>query len=179
VDLNNSGALDLVVNRINAPAAIYRNHARTLNGNGYLTVELRGSRGNTSGIGARVTIKEHGTMQVLEQNLTRGFESSVDPRLHFGVGQAKQIDSLIVVWPDRRTQVMTNVSVNRMVTFWQDSAGRRETGDGRRETENPREAHLSTASVSQQPARAASSKPLFPRLPPPVSCLPRRTARWL
>jgi len=162
VDLNNSGALDLVVNRINAPAAIYRNHARTLNGNGYLTVELRGSRGNTSGIGARVTIKEHGTMQVLEQNLTRGFESSVDPRLHFGVGQAKQIDSLIVVWPDRRTQVMTNVSVNRMVTFWQDSAGSRETGDGRRETENPREAHRSTASVSQQPARTASTQPPSP-----------------
>jgi len=147
VDLNNSGALDLVVNRINAPAAIYRNHARTLNANGYLTVELRGARGNTSGIGARVTLEQQGTTQVLEQNLTRGFQSSVDPRLHFGVGPAKQVDSLIVVWPDRRTQVMTGVATNRMVTVWQDSArtrrlatgdwrlgtaGKRETGDVRR-----------------------------------------------
>jgi len=134
VDLNNSGTLDLVVNRINAPAAIYRNHARTLNSNGYLTIELRGAKGNTSGIGARVTVKEQGTTQVLEQNLTRGFESSVDPRLHFGVGSAKQIDSLVVVWPDRRVQVMTGVAVNRLITVWQDSASirGRATDDGRR-----------------------------------------------
>ena len=133
VDLNNSGALDLVLNRINAPAAIYRNHARARNQNGYLTVELRGARGNTSGIGARVTLKQQGTMQVLEQNLTRGFESSVDPRLHFGVGSATQIDSLIVVWPDRRVQVMTGVAVNRLITFWQDSAtGMRDGGWGMR-----------------------------------------------
>src|SRR5437870_8887623 len=57
VDLNNSGALDLVVNRINAPAAIYRNHAREINGNSYLTVLLQGSGGNTAGIGAKVVIK--------------------------------------------------------------------------------------------------------------------------
>src|SRR3989475_10973495 len=57
VDLNNSGALDLVVNRINAPAAIYRNHAREINGNAYLTVLLQGSGGNTAGIGAKVIIK--------------------------------------------------------------------------------------------------------------------------
>jgi hypothetical protein len=122
VDLNNSGSLDLVVNRINAPAAIYRNHARTVNGNGYVTVELRGAGGNTSGIGAHVTVKQQGTMQVLEQGLTRGFQSSVDPRLHFGLGSAKQVDSLIVVWPDRRTQVLTNVAANRTITLWQDSA---------------------------------------------------------
>jgi hypothetical protein len=137
VDLNNSGSLDLVVNRINAPAAIYRNHARTVNGNNYLTVDLRGARGNTSGIGARVTVKQPGGMQVLEQSPTRGFQSSVDPRLHFGLGSAKQVDSLIVVWPDRRTQVLASVAANRMVTLWQDSAGmatagRRETGSGKR-----------------------------------------------
>jgi hypothetical protein len=137
VDLNNSGSLDLVVNRINAPAAIYRNHARTVNGNNYLTVDLRGARGNTSGIGARVTVKQPGGMQVLEQSPTRGFQSSVDPRLHFGLGSAKQVDSLIVVWPDRRTQVLASVAANRMVTLWQDSAGMatagsRETGSGRR-----------------------------------------------
>jgi hypothetical protein len=122
VDLDNDGALDLVVNRINAPAAIYHNRARTTNGNGYLTVELRGTRGNTAGVGARVTLKQQGTVQVLEQSLTRGFQSSVDPRLHFGVGSARTIDSLIVVWPDRRSQVLTNVPVNRTITLSQDAA---------------------------------------------------------
>jgi hypothetical protein len=122
VDLNNSGALDLVVNRINGPAAIYRNNARATNGNAYLTVVLHGSAGNTAGIGARVTIAQQGTTQVLEQNPTRGFQSSVDPRLHFGLGKAQQVDSLLVVWPDRRTQVLANVAANRTIVVTQDSA---------------------------------------------------------
>src|SRR3989441_5351857 len=125
VDLNNSGALDLVVNRINAPAAIYRNHAREINGNAYLTVALRGSRANTAGIGTKVIIKQAGTTQLLEQFPTRGFQSSVDPRLHFGLGRANHLDSLTVIWPDRRYQVLTNVAVNRTLTLSQeDAAGR-------------------------------------------------------
>ena len=122
VDLDNDGALDLVVNRINAPAAIYHNRARAANGNGYLTVELHGTGGNTLGIGARVTVKQQGALQVLEQGLTRGFQSSVDPRLHFGVGSAKTIDSLIVVWPDRREQALTNVAANRIIELDQANA---------------------------------------------------------
>src|SRR2546425_7914882 len=125
VDRNNSGALDLVVNRINAPAAIYRNHAREINGNAYLTVLLTGPGGNPGGMGARVTIKHQGTTQLLDQMPTRGFQSSVAPRLHFGLGSSKQIDSLPVIWPDRRFQVLTNVAVNRTVTLSQhDARGR-------------------------------------------------------
>jgi len=52
----------------------------------------------------------------VEQLPTRGFESSVDPRLHFGLGAATQIDSLTVIWPDRRYQVLTNVPVDRTLT---------------------------------------------------------------
>lgn len=122
VDLNNSGALDLVVNNINGPAAIYRNKARTRVGNSYLGVVLRGSGGNTAGIGAKVMIRAGGVTQLLEQQPTRGFESSVDPRLHFGLGTATRIDSLTVVWPDRRFQLLTNVATNQMLTLRQDSA---------------------------------------------------------
>ena len=122
VDLNNSGSLDLVVNRINATASIYRNRARTSNANSFLTVVLRGSGRNTAGIGAKVTVKHQGTTQMLEQSPTRGFQSSVDPRLHFGLGTAQRIDSLIVEWPDRRFQVMADVAVNASVTLTQDSA---------------------------------------------------------
>src|SRR2546421_4586165 len=104
VDLNNSGALDLVVNKIDAPAAIYRNRARSLNGNHYLQVVLRGAGKNTAGIGAKVIIKEGGKVQMLEQFPTRGFQSSVDSRLHFGLGRSTEIDSLSVIWPDRRYQ---------------------------------------------------------------------------
>jgi hypothetical protein len=125
VDLNNSGALDLVVNRINAPAAIYRSRARERTGNHYLTVSLRGSGANTAGIGTTVMIKHRGVMQMLEQMPTRGFQSSVDPRLHFGLGAADRVDTLIVIWPDHRYQVLTNVAADRAITLsQQDAAGR-------------------------------------------------------
>jgi hypothetical protein len=128
VDLNNSGALDLVVNNVNAPASVYRNRARADSGNHYLTIALRGSGANTAGIGAKVMIRHADSanaaskMQFLEQMLTRGFQSSVDPRLHFGLGPATHIDSLVVVWPDHRFQLLTNVAVDRILTLWQDSA---------------------------------------------------------
>ncbi|MEO8579851.1 MAG: VCBS repeat-containing protein, partial [Gemmatimonadales bacterium] len=124
-DLNNSGSLDLVVNNINQPASIYRNHSREINGNSYLTVALRGSGANTAGIGAKVIIKDKGTTQMLEQSPTRGFESSVDQRLHFGLGKASKVDSLTVIWPDRRYQVLTDVTTNRTLTLSQrDARGR-------------------------------------------------------
>jgi hypothetical protein len=128
VDLNNSGALDLVVNRIGAPAAIYRNRARELTGNHYLQLVLRGSGANTAGIGAKVIVKQGGTVQMLEQFPTRGFQSSVDPRLHFGLGAATQVDSLIVIWPDRRRQVLTDVAVDRTLTLSQEDATGRSPG---------------------------------------------------
>ena len=122
VDLNNSGALDLVVNNINAPAAIYRNRGRELTGRHYLTVALQGSGANTEGIGTKVTIVNRDGRQMLEQMPTRGFQSSVDHRLHFGLGSATTIDSLIVVWPDRRQQVMTGVAADRILTLSQRDA---------------------------------------------------------
>jgi hypothetical protein len=125
VDLNNSGALDLVTNNVNAPASIYRNHARTINGEHFLTVTLRGDGANTDGIGAKVIIAQVGARQMLEQMPTRGFQSSVDHRLHFGLGASAAIDSLTVIWPDRRFQVLKNVAGDRMITLSQrDASGK-------------------------------------------------------
>ena len=125
VDLDNDGALDLVVNNVNAPAAIYRNRARTMGGNNYLQVQLRGAGANTGGIGAKVIVRAGGKTQLLEEMPTRGFESSVDPRLHFGLGSAKSIDSVTVIWPDRRFQVLKDVAVNQSITLSQQDAGGR------------------------------------------------------
>ena len=122
VDLNNTGALDLVVNNVNAVASIYRNHARERNHNHALTITLRGSGGNTAGIGATVIVTQGGTHQMLEQMPTRGFESSVDPRLHFGLGAATQVDSLIVIWPDRRFQTVRRVPADQPLLLDQRNA---------------------------------------------------------
>ncbi len=122
VDLNNSGALDLVVNNVNAPASIYRNRAHENGGHHYLQLTLRGSGANTSGIGTKVSVWQGARLQMLEQMPTRGFQSSVDPRLHFGLGQSDMIDSLLVVWPDRRYQLITNLATDTTLTLSQNNA---------------------------------------------------------
>ncbi|MDQ3519401.1 MAG: VCBS repeat-containing protein [Gemmatimonadota bacterium] len=124
-DLNNSGGLDLIVNTINAPARIYRSHVREINGHHFLKVLLRGSGANTAGLGAKLFVKHDGVMQFLEQMPTRGFQSAVDPRLHVGLGRSTVVDSLIIVWPDHRYQLLTNVAVDRVITLsQQDAAGK-------------------------------------------------------
>ena len=124
VDLDNDGALDLVVNNLAAPATVYRNRARDLDSasHHFLTVTLRGAGANTAGIGAKVIVAGPGGRQLVEIMPTRGFESSVDPRAHFGLGATSRVDSLIVIWPDRRYQTMTNVAADRMLTLSQTDA---------------------------------------------------------
>lgn len=114
-DLTNSGVLDLVVNNVNAPASIYRNRVRERTGNSSLTVRLKGAGRNTAGVGARVLLTVGGETQLVEQMPTRGFLSSVDPSLHFGVGKATRADSLVVIWPDRRMQVVHDVPLGASI----------------------------------------------------------------
>ncbi|HWH69222.1 MAG TPA: ASPIC/UnbV domain-containing protein, partial [Candidatus Sulfotelmatobacter sp.] len=88
-------------------------------------VTLRGDGGNTAGIGAKLFVRSGQHTQLLEQSPTRGFQSSVDPRLHLGLGRATVADSVTVVWPDRRYQVLTNVPANRpLVLSQRDAKGR-------------------------------------------------------
>lgn len=123
VDLNDDGALDLVVNRINAPVLIYRNTARTGPAPPhYLTVQLKGAGANTEGLGTKVYAVTGAERQLLEQQPVRGFQSSVDRRLHFGVGRNLVIDSLIVIWPDARFEIKTAVPVDQRLVVYQDSA---------------------------------------------------------
>ena len=126
-DLDNDGALDLVVNNLNAAAAVYRNRARELDGasHRFLTVTLRGSAANTGGVGAKVIAISQSARQMVEVMPTRGFQSAVDPRAHFGLDSLARLDSLIVVWPDKRFQVLTNVPADQFLTLSQaEAAGR-------------------------------------------------------
>jgi hypothetical protein len=142
-DLDNTGSLDLVVNRVNAPAAIYRNRGRDEGGGRgqggggapghYLRIVLKGEGGNTAGFGASVIVVQSGQRQWIEQSPTRGFQSSVDPRLHIGVRSPTDIDTVMVIWPDRRFQVLTGVDADREITLRQADAGGRFTlGEGSR-----------------------------------------------
>jgi enediyne biosynthesis protein E4 len=129
VDLTRSGSLDLVVNNINAPASIYRSRVRERTGNRSLSVRLAGEGRNTQGVGARVHLTIGGTTQLLEQFPTRGFLSTVEPTLHFGVGTATRADSLVVIWPDRRKQVVRDLPLGGAITLRQRDADGRWSAD--------------------------------------------------
>jgi hypothetical protein len=122
VDLDGDGALDLVINNVNAPARIYRNRARVARGNHFLRIRLHGAGANTAGIGAKVLVKHRDRRQMLEQMPTRGFQSSVDPTLHFGLGADARVDSVLVVWPDMRYELRTNVATDTTIILSQDNA---------------------------------------------------------
>lgn len=112
-DLDGDGDLDLVTNNLNAPAAIFENRSRELLKNNYLRIALQGKDGNAFGLGARVTIESGGNQQMQELQTTRGFQSSVEPVLTFGLGTATEVDQLAIRWPDGHVQQLLKVRANQ------------------------------------------------------------------
>ena len=121
-DLDNDGDLDLVVNNTNQPAFIFQNETNKERKHHYLTVTLAGAKPNTQGIGANVTLYRNGKQQYVEQMPTRGYQSSVSPRLHFGLGTDPAIDSLRVVWPTGKQQLLISVKADQILTVQEKDA---------------------------------------------------------
>lgn len=118
-DLDNDGDLDLVVNSINSPSAIYQNKTEPKN---YISVKLKGENFNRNGIGAKVYLFTKSKIQLQQLMFTRGFQSASDPRLHFGLDSLKKIDSLLVVWPNQKMQIFKNISANQQFIIDQKNA---------------------------------------------------------
>jgi hypothetical protein len=116
-DLDNDGDLDLIVNNINEEAFIYRNNSEKQNNNHFLSVTLNGSKLNQKAIGTKVTLYSGGMQQTAEQFPVKGFLSSTSEVLHFGLDSIKNIDSLIVRWPDLSEQRIINVQANQRIAF--------------------------------------------------------------
>ncbi|WP_423147727.1 VCBS repeat-containing protein [Rubrolithibacter danxiaensis] len=116
-DLDNDGDLDLVTNNINEQAGVYLNNSEKLQKNGYLKIHLKGDRLNTFGIGAKVFLKSKGAIQMQQVNPVRGFLSSVEPVLTFGLGKQTTVDSVIVIWPGQKVEVRTKIEANSVITF--------------------------------------------------------------
>jgi hypothetical protein len=114
-DLDNDGDLDLLVNNINQEAFVYENKADTKLKNNYLVVDLKGKGANTFALGTQVTLYAEGQTYYQELAPMRGFESSTDYRLHFGLGAITKIDSVIVLWPDLKRSKLAQVEVNQFL----------------------------------------------------------------
>src|SRR5690606_5899383 len=122
-DLDNDGDLDLVVNNINEPAWVYRNDSPDSLKS--VTLTLSGGHANRFGVGAKVFGWSGGQVSYHEVSPVRGWLSSVDQRVHIGVGNTPALDSLLVVWPDLKFQMLNNVKAGASLTISQaDATGR-------------------------------------------------------
>jgi len=115
-DLDNDGDLDLVVNNVNMTSIIYENRTRqVLPERNFLALKLRGQGANTMAIGAKIRLYTGDEIIYQIQNPMRGFESAVDYKMLFGLGENKTVDSLIVSWPNDGVTTLYNVEVNQLI----------------------------------------------------------------
>ncbi|MBC9795179.1 VCBS repeat-containing protein [Sinomicrobium weinanense] len=120
-DLDNDGDPDLIVNNVNQELFVFKNNTDTFTENAYLKIKLEGEKPNTFGIGSIVEV--YSNHEIIRQELipSRGFQSSIDYVMTVGLG-TKRIDSLRVIWPDRKTQLLTEVFPNRLLVLKQQAA---------------------------------------------------------
>jgi hypothetical protein len=119
-DLDNDGDQDLVINNINKEAFVFIN--KTIEKekpliNHFLRLELKGDSLNKSGFGARVLLYSKAGMQMLEQNPVRGYFSSVDQQLLFGLGKETAVDSIVITWPSQYKQVVVAPAVDTLLVL--------------------------------------------------------------
>ena len=105
-DLDNDGDLDMVVNNNNMPSFVFKNKSREKNKNGYIGFKLKGLPGNINAVGAKINVFIQGQILSKEVIPARGFQSSVDYKQIFGLGQFKKIDSVQVIWPNLTQSIL-------------------------------------------------------------------------
>lgn len=119
-DFDNDGDLDLVMNNLDDEALVYKNNST---GNSYLKIKLTGAAGNLQGVGAKITLDFGDSRQFFEQKITRGYYSSSEPIVHFGLGEKTQIKKLTVEWKSGKTSALNNVSANQLLEIKESEAG--------------------------------------------------------
>jgi len=118
-DLNNDGALDMVVNNNNMPAFIFKNNSRVINKNHYVGVQLEGLEKNRNAIGAKINLYVKGQILSKEVIPARGFQSSVDFKQLFGLGKNDQVDSIKIIWPNLTQSVFAIPKLDTVYHFSQ------------------------------------------------------------
>ncbi|MFS4466596.1 VCBS repeat-containing protein [Maribacter sp. 2210JD10-5] len=116
-DLDNDGDLDLVMNNIDDPASLLENTTVLQEDNRFLRVKFQGEAPNLEGIGSQVTLFYEGISQKQYFTPFRGYLSTVEQALHFGLGNTNSIDSLQVVWHDGNTQIVHTIEPNQEITL--------------------------------------------------------------
>ncbi len=114
-DLDNDGDLEVITNNIDSPVSVFENKSADINN--YVAILLKGTENNRSGLGTKVSVYANGHQQFQELTVSRGFQSSVEAKLHFGVGKAEEVDSILVTWPNQKVEKIVDVKSNSLLIF--------------------------------------------------------------
>ena len=115
-NLDNDGDLDLVVNNVNMPAFIYQNKTSDSGLNNFIKVNFKGDKANPFGIGATVKVIDKDREITAQNYQSRGFQSSTEPVVTLGIGQAKEVD-VMVTWPSGKSETKEDMASNSNITF--------------------------------------------------------------
>jgi hypothetical protein len=113
-DLDNDGDLDLIISNVDGPAFVYKNNARELNRHHYIGILLKDSSLNSFEIGSTVRVYKGTHIFYRELIPSRGFQSSVDYKQIIGLDTLKQVDSMVITWPDRFSTTLINPAVDQV-----------------------------------------------------------------
>jgi len=120
LDLDLDGDLDLVLNNLNDLASIYENS--TNNSKNYISIQFKYKGKNQEGIGTKAIVYSNKKSQLKQFFKSRGFLSSLDNKLHFGLNDFKNIDSLKIIWPNNKVQTIINPKINQnLIVTYSDS----------------------------------------------------------
>jgi hypothetical protein len=120
-DLDNDGDLDLVVSNVNKISAVYENRVADKE-NHYLKIKLRGPGHNPFGLGSIVFVRTGKVTQKQELTLTRGYQSSVSPVIHFGLGKNLNVDEVRIIWPDGKQQTLQKIKADQLMILQYEDA---------------------------------------------------------
>lgn len=117
-DLDNDGDLDLVVNNVNEPCFVYKNKSEAAKQkNHFVRLNLKGEGMNTRAIGSKIAVYAGGQVFSRQVNPSRGFQSSTEYPFTIGLGKIDRIDSIRVLWPNRKLSRLTDIRPDTMLTF--------------------------------------------------------------
>ena len=112
-DLDNDGDLDIIINNVNMKSFVYKNQNNNNNSKS-ISFTLKGINNNKNSIGAKLKIYYgKGKFSMSEQFPSRGFQSSISNKIHFGVKDTDVIDSLIISWPNSQISKLYNLKTNK------------------------------------------------------------------
>ncbi|PYR59033.1 MAG: hypothetical protein DMF91_15830 [Acidobacteria bacterium] len=114
-DFNNDGNLDVVISNVGRPPILLRNQGAP--GRNWIMIRAQGTKSNSFGLGAKVAVETSGGRQVREINNVASYLSSNDVRVHFGLGDAKRIQRIEVLWPSGTQQILNDVAVNQILVI--------------------------------------------------------------